>query len=82
MKNIHIGEDEDLHTIFIPTTAENLEYTENFFIGHGFGASSLMYFPVLSHLLTKGNVILCELRGMGLNLKPKSVTFETNQAIE
>ena len=41
-----------------------------------------MYFPVVEHLLTKGNEVLCELRGMGLNIKPQSVTLETNADIE
>ena len=41
-----------------------------------------MYFPVLEHLLTKGNIILCELRGMGLNIKPKTVTIDNEKDIE
>lgn len=28
-----------------------------------------MKFPVISHLLKKGNLVLWEIRGMGLNLK-------------
>ena len=35
-----------------------------------------MMFPVIEHLLTKGNVVLCELRAMGLNIKPKNVDIE------
>jgi pimeloyl-ACP methyl ester carboxylesterase len=48
---------------------KELEKKENFFIGHGFGGSSLMNFPLFTDLLERGNVILMEIRGMGFSDK-------------
>lgn len=36
---------------------------------HGFGGTSLMFFPVIKTLLLYGNVVLWEIRGMGLSKK-------------
>jgi pimeloyl-ACP methyl ester carboxylesterase len=41
-----------------------------------------MFFPVLEHLLTKGDVILWESRAMGLNLKPDKVDLSDLSEIE
>lgn len=38
-------------------------------MGHGFGGTSLMYFPVVKTLLSFGNVVLWEIRGMGMSRK-------------
>ena len=63
---IQIGDDETLNVIFIPSEKSP---TRTFYLGHGFGGSSLMYFPSFAHLLTKGNVLLWEIRGMGFGPK-------------
>ena len=39
------------------------------YLGHGFGGSSLMYFPIVKLLLEFGNVVMWEIRGMGLSIK-------------
>lgn len=36
---------------------------------HGFGGTSLMFFPVIKTLLLYGNVVLWEIRGMGFSKK-------------
>jgi pimeloyl-ACP methyl ester carboxylesterase len=41
-----------------------------------------MFFSVISHLLTKGNLILMELRGMGLNIKPDTIKEDNIEIIE
>jgi len=45
---------------------------------HGFGGTSLMYFPIIKFMLQYGNVILWEIRGMGYSKKldKYSVTLE------
>lgn len=63
-----------MHTIFLPCVNKELEKKENFFMGHGFGGSSLMNFPLFTDLLDRGNVILMEIRGMGFSNKLSSYT--------
>lgn len=41
-----------------------------------------MFFSVIDHLLSKGNLVFMELRAMGLNIKPKSVKVEDLDMIE
>ena len=55
-----------LNTIFIPSK-KNPDRT--FYLGHGFGGSSLMYFPSFQDFLEKGNILVWEIRGMGLGTK-------------
>lgn len=54
--------------MFVPSINKN-KSLENYYIGHGFGGSSLMKFPLIEPLIKKGNVIFWEIRGMGLNTK-------------
>ena len=69
MNNIEIGEGDKLHTIYIPSEKAK---KNNIYLSHGFGGTSLMYFPVIPLLLEYGNVILWEIRGMGVSNKPPS----------
>lgn len=68
INEVYINEAETLHTVFVPTDNKDKKQT-CIFMGHGFGGSSLMYFPIIKLLLRYGNVILWEVRGMGLSNK-------------
>lgn len=65
VNEVYINEEEHLHTIFVATKKKEKKHM-CFFLGHGFGGSSLMYFPIITMLLEYGNVVLWEIRGMGL----------------
>jgi hypothetical protein len=69
VKNIKVNQHESIHSVFIPTLSKDRENCENYFIGHGFGGSSLMSFTFVEPLIRKGNVIFWEIRGMGLSSK-------------
>lgn len=74
--DIPINKDEYLHTIFVPTTNKQLLHPENYYVSHGFASSALMSFPLLPTLLEAGNVVLWEIRGMGLSIKLDSYQVE------
>lgn len=57
---------EIIKTIFIESSFKN---DNVFYLGHGFGGTSLMYFPLFSDLIQKGSIVLWEIRGMGLGKK-------------
>ena len=66
VNEIPVGEiGEVMKTIFI---GQN-ERERVFYLGHGFGGTSYMYFPLFHQFLEKGNIVLWEIRGMGLNDK-------------
>lgn len=67
--NIKVNENEMIHTIFIRGKNES---ETNIYLGHGFGGSSLTYFHCFDKLREKGNLVIWEIRGMGLNEKPTS----------
>lgn len=48
-------------------------------MGHGFGGSSLMYFPIFNSYLEKGNVLVWEVRGMGVGVKNKYPNIEDDK---
>ena len=54
--DIPIGNKETLHTVFVPCINKEKK-AENYYIGHGFGGSSLMKFPIIEPLVKMGNVI-------------------------
>lgn len=70
VKDISIGQDEHIHTIFVSANA-TINSPQRYFLSHGFGGSSLMHFTALPALLEKGDVILWEVRGMGVGPKLK-----------
>ena len=72
VNDVKIGNYEDIHTVFIPGKGDQ---KRNIYLGHGFGGSSLIYFHMLEKLREKGNIVLWELRGMGLNNKPKQYSL-------
>ena len=51
--------------------------SRDFYVGHGFGGSSLMSFAVIEPLLKKGNVIFWETRGMGFSKKQAKYAQKT-----
>ena len=59
-------EGEIFNTIYIPSKNNS---KRTFILGHGFGGTSLMYFPIFKDLITQGNILVWELRGMGFGLK-------------
>jgi len=67
---VPIGNEDRIHTIFVPCADVGRKEVDNFYVGHGFSGSSLMKFPVLRPLVNRGNVILWEIRGMGVGHKP------------
>ncbi len=68
MNEIPISGEETLHTIFVSSHVKE-KRNVCIYLGHGFGGSSLMYFPIVKLLLEYGNVVLWEIRGMGLSRK-------------
>lgn len=63
-----INQNEFLHTIIVYTTVKEHKHRV-IFITHGFGGTSLMFFPLIRTLLLYGNVVLWEIRGMGFSKK-------------
>lgn len=71
--DIPVSGEDCVHTIYIP--GEKWERT--FYLGHGFGGSSLMYFPIIKTLRKYGNVVLWEIFGMGCSQKPSRFDVNT-----
>jgi hypothetical protein len=51
---IPVTETDVMKTVFIG----NQDKERVFYLGHGFGGSSYLYFPLFHQLLEKGNIVL------------------------
>ena len=64
--DIPVGNYDPMHVVEVPSNSRPDRY---FYVSHGFGGSSLLFFQLLEHLLPLGSVVFWEVRGMGLSTK-------------
>jgi pimeloyl-ACP methyl ester carboxylesterase len=76
-RELPVGDEESIHVVVLGGKGEAKKGERVFFMGHGFGGSSLMNFGIIGPLLAKGQVVLWEIRGMGVSQKLKNYPIDS-----
>jgi len=83
---------KDIYVFDVPIDSEGLNYIHTYKCGeqnretlvliHGYGGSSILYFPMLKELAKKYRVFCLDLPGMGLSSRPKFECTNVEETIE
>jgi pimeloyl-ACP methyl ester carboxylesterase len=68
IENVMMSQDNFIHTI---TFSEQEEGKETFVLVHGYGASGLIFYPILKELSRHFHLITIDMLGMGASARPK-----------